>query len=198
MRRSVSCGQTARFWPRNRVLARIGAIFPSIRQTQGLLVKKMPGRRFPFWSERPQAVPERGFVAKNREFCDMKGRKRLQRPAAIVAPPVPLCICPTEARARAGRAVKNGNRANQLFPHFLRGGAHAHASGAPCACVPRLARARIRALSHPPHTHKKAPGDNAGGRKKSRQTVRIGGGGARSAASRGSATAASPSRRALP
>ena len=39
-----------------------------VRHAKGPLAKKTPGRRFSSSCERPQAVPERGFVARNNGF----------------------------------------------------------------------------------------------------------------------------------
>lgn len=69
---SRSCGKTGRFWPRNRVLARVEELLtPSVsrrffRPGILLLAERLSLRR------KPGFVPERGSVAKNREFCRMR------------------------------------------------------------------------------------------------------------------------------
>ena len=62
------CRRRGDFWPRNRVLARAGSVFPPISTLVEALAKETPGRRRIVANAPTVFVPERGFVAKNERF----------------------------------------------------------------------------------------------------------------------------------
>ena len=95
-----SAGKPLTFWPRNRVLARIGPDPTAHRLCQNRRPGLSPGRSALFGRRGAFGVPERGLVARNREFprteggCAARegGRRSRGRPR--------------RARGRGGRAAR--------------------------------------------------------------------------------------------
>ncbi len=125
------CRRKGDFWPRNRVLARAGGVFPPISTLVEALAKEIPGRRRTVANAPTVFVPERGFVAKNERFRGI-GACRDSRDVGIGGPR----SAPSACALRDARGVGDGGLARR----------RSAASGA----VPGRGRAQCRARHREP------------------------------------------------